>query len=599
MAFIPKQVTQPVAGSDLPFASYAQIVRMLMPLSRKVSFHNAVGDALWISDGIEEPELRAQIEVLLARSTLAHASNVALDHVTSDQPEPVHVFPIRTGGILAGAIVVVFGELAENAAYRQFRTVERLLAPLIEILVHSWGAQSRAKNAAAAAPNTQTVATASVERPDQAASQDQVATADRGEASADAAAPLPLPALLRRVLALATHQLGCAFGTIVVPDRPFTLSHRLSADESDLAVTAAIDAVRTHMLRWMTVRNEPLIINGTAPSGSHFGTYKILALPLRPGNGPLAALLVLFRNRPDRNFVNADVDRLMLTARQIPAAALAELSPESVAAAKTSTPVRTVAQPSDAQAMTMDMRVRAALRDDAFNLYVQNISPLRSDHRPARFEVLLRMRELKAMHAPAAFFAAAEAGRLMPEVDRWVIANLLRTLRENVGVVRSARLEFWVNIAAQSLLSDRFSEFVVAEVCRSGIPADLLVFEVSEANAFGNQQALENFGARLRDIGCRMALDNCREGLGTFGATQRSLVSCVKIDGSVIRNVIDNPRCASLVRDVARHAAARGIETVAECVEAANIHDKLFDIGIDFAQGFHIGQPQPIATLFR
>src|SRR5262249_45015067 len=136
-------------------------------------------------------------------------------------------------------------------------------------------------------------------------------------------------------------------------------------------------------------------------------------------------------------------------------------------------------------------------------------------------------------------------------------------------------------------------------VCRSVIPPGLLVFEVSEATAFEHQQALERFGARLRDVGCRIALDNCREGLGTFAPLHRWPVSCVKIDGSLIRNVNDNPRCASLVRNVARHAAERGIETVAERVEDATIRERLLDLGIDYAQGFHFGEPVPLAAALR
>lgn len=607
MVSIPKQqpTTAGPTAAEMPFASYAQIVRMLTPLARKVSFHNAAGHSLWISDGIEEPELRMHIELLLTRSATAHANRTALEHGSGTEDEPVHVLPIRdAAGRLRGAISIVFSHLPANAAYRQHRTVERLLAPLLEILAHDWRPDPEDAVEPRNSPASQVRSAAQSNMPAApGASPDSAANSDDKDESESAAdikvAPTPLPALLRRTLAAATEQLGCAFGTIVVPNRPFTLSHRISTDESDLAINAAIDAVRMHVLRWMMVRNEPLIINSTSPGRTEFGTYKILALPLRQGGcGPLAALIVLFRSRHDRDFVSADTDSLMLSALAIPDDSLAELARQPVAALPV---LRTVVNPNAPAPpkMTMDMRVRAALRDDTFSLYVQSISPLRKEQRPARFEVLLRMQELKTLHAPSVFFAAAAASSLMPEVDRWVIRNLLRKLRDNAAVVRSGQWEFCINIAAQSLTENRFSEFVIAEVCRSAIPAGLLVFEVSEANAFEHQHALEHLGARLRDVGCRIALDNCREGLGTFGAMNRWTVSCVKIDGSVIRNVLSNSRCASLVRDVARHAAGRGIETVAECVEGANVRDKLLDIGIDYAQGFHYGQPQPITTLFR
>ena len=75
-------------------------------------------------------------------------------------------------------------------------------------------------------------------------------------------------------------------------------------------------------------------------------------------------------------------------------------------------------------------------------------------------------------------------------------------------------------------------------------------------------------------------------------------MSCVKIDGSLIRDVVDNPRSEALVRAVVELAGGIGIETVAECVETADIRGKLLDIGIDYAQGFHLGAPQPIERFF-
>jgi EAL domain-containing protein (putative c-di-GMP-specific phosphodiesterase class I) len=187
----------------------------------------------------------------------------------------------------------------------------------------------------------------------------------------------------------------------------------------------------------------------------------------------------------------------------------------------------------------------------------------------------------------------------MPEVDRWVIRRLLTKLRENAARVRAGQLEFCINVAAQSLTEDRFSEFVVAEVCRSSIPAGLLVFEVSECDALEHQYAFECLGARLRDVGCRIALDNCRAGLTTFGPLHKWPVSCVKIDGSLIRNMASSSRSESVVRAVTQLASNMGIETVAERVEDASLCGKLADIGMDYAQGFHFGQPAPLAQLFR
>lgn len=599
--------------AGVPYASYAQIVRMLLPLTAKVCFYDDRSHALWISDGLEEPELRMHVEILLGRAARDASNAAALDYGSSDHGQPTYVFPIRASGTLLGAMVLVFRDLPANATYRRVETVERLLTPVLEILSHAWHTK-------AAAPIP--VLEPHADKPQPPALDDSLD------------GPTPLPALLRRTLALSTHRLQCAFGALVVVERPFTLTHRASPDESDLAMNAAIESVREPMLKLMQVRTDALIVNGAA-GRDLVAPYKFLVLPLRPTSNRLAALIMLFRPKQDRDFTSADVNELMQIVARLSPSALDELDPAATAttpsarsaissleppradaqlelanpetmptAEASSTALRSAVRPvplvitADA-ALSMDGRIRAALRDGQFDLYAQRISPLRDEGRPARFEVLVRMQDANRLRAPASFFEAAEAATLMPELDRWVIRRLLATLKDHAALVRSGRWEFCINLAAQSLVADRFSEFVVAEVCKSSIPAGLLVFEIAECDALEHQYALEFLGARLRDVGCRIALDNCRAGLATFGPLHKWPVSCVKIDGSLIGKVNSHTRSESVVRAVAQLASSMGIETVAERVESADLCDKLLDLGIDYAQGFHFGQPQPLASVFR
>jgi len=470
---------------------------------------------------------------------------------------------------------------------------------------------------------------------------------------------MPVPALLRKTLSLATELIDCAFGAVVLPERPFTLSQRVSPDESDLAITAAIDNVRGQVLRWLNAHNEPLVVNTAASGRTQQLPYKLLALPVRDSSRQVVALVMLFRNARGKDFVGVDIDELTQIVTRIPSDAIASLVPAPAAVAsaapQNSTPLAKPAQPaamprpvqpqatnpkaprapavlrapvlpvltvseqppvqrpavkpaapristSNASPVvheTMDARVRTALRESAFDLYAQPISSLRESGQSPRFEVLLRMLEAGKLHTPATFFNAAETSKLLPEVDCWVIGALLKTLRKRAVTVRASSLEFSINIAGQSLATDQFSDFIIAEVCRSVIPPGLLVFEISERTALEHEDAMEVLSARLRDVGCRIALDNCRSGLGTLDPMNKWPVSRVKIDGSLIRNIATSQRSASQVRAVAQIAAERGIETVAEGVETQSIHDRLLDLGIDYAQGFHLGRPEPLLNLFQ
>ncbi|HEU4653473.1 MAG TPA: EAL domain-containing protein [Steroidobacteraceae bacterium] len=597
------------ANGAMPFASFAQIVRMLVPPAHRVSFYDAKGRALWINDGVEEPDFRLHLEIILARAIrVSNDESDSSSYSAEDQDEPVFIFPIRDRKRdVLGAIGLVCRNLPASSKYRT-ETVEKLLAPVLEILAHTWDPPA---SSALAIPSPK-----SVQEP----------------ASAPKVDAAPLPAMLRRALALTTQSLDAAFGAIILPNKPFTLSHRASPDESDFAITTAIDNVRAQIVRWMSAKNDPLIVNTAAQSQAHFGGYKFLGVPLRDASGQLAAIVMLYRVRKQPDFSVNDVAIVDEIARQLPPKALTELlaakappPPKPVAnVVKVTAPVPTtkVARPREAAPaspeiskaptasavmvpavtagpVSMDVRVREALRNGAFDLYVQSIEPLRDSERPARFEVLLRLPDADQVRTPRSFMGAARSGYLMPDVDRWVVSELLKKLKQHALSVRTSCWEFCVNIAAQSLAADHFSDFLVAEVCKSAIPAGLLVFEVNEKDATDHEKALHTLAAKLRDVGSRIALDNCRAGLGTLASVRKWPVSCVKIDGSLIRNISTSAQYQSQVRALVDLATSMGVDTVAECVENQSVCSTLLDIGVDYAQGFHLGKPQPLSQLFK
>jgi EAL domain-containing protein (putative c-di-GMP-specific phosphodiesterase class I) len=596
------------ANGSTPFASFAQIIRMVVPPAHRVSFYDAKGRALWISDGVEEPDFRLHLDVVLARAIRAsrdEPESVVYD--SEDQDEPAFIFPIRDRKHqVLGAIGMVCRNLPASSKYRA-ETVEKLLAPVLHILAHAWDASS-----AASAPTATT---------------SQLAT--KLEAA-------PLPAVLRRALALTTQSLDCAFGAIILPNKPFTLSHRSTPDESDLAISTAIDNARAKIVRWMNAKSEPLVINTAAQTQAHFGGYKFLGVPLREPSGQLAAIVMLYRSRKQQDFAPSDVNVVDEIARQLPPKALTELlaantppplkatanvvtvnrpitptsavrppmAPAVVVQTQTQTQTQTkepviIVPAVSAGPVSMDVRVREALRDGTFDLYVQSIEPLRDANRPARFEVLLRLPDANQVYLPRAIMAAARAGYLIPDVDRWVISELLKKLKRHALSVRTSCWEFCINIAAQSLTSEHFSDFLVAEVCKSAIPAGLLVFEVNEKDAANHEQALQSLAVRLRDVGSRLALDNCRAGVGTLASVRKWPVSCVKIDGTLIRNIATSAQYQSQVRTLVDLANSMGVDTVAECVENETVRNALLEIGVDYAQGFHLGKPRPLSELFK
>jgi EAL domain-containing protein (putative c-di-GMP-specific phosphodiesterase class I) len=611
MASQPHDVLSPDAPGyrGLPFLDYAQVVRTLVPLASKIGFYDARGTALWVSDQAAEPELSRHIEALLGRDRPRRGKDRSAVYTAVEQADRIFLFNIDGGeDSPLGAVGIVCRDMA-NSANGSAKTAARLLAPLIDILRDAWALRADGQPRTATAP-------AHERKPPVVAAPAEIDSADD-----DRAPPL---AILRRTLASLTQGLQCSFGSILASNPAFTLSHRVTLEESDLEITAATDNARARLLDAMDEEVSLRIVNDVTPGRSEFSPHKVLAVPLRGESKRPAGLIVLFRNRHIRDFSEADLDSMSEAVpgfeEKIVTALIARTATHKglkVKSQRAATPVsvpapapqsaevgRPTARVVDAPAeehkvISMEERVRAALYEDSFDLFVQRICPLRNTARPARFEVLVRLRDGDTLYTPPSFFGAAQSSQLMARLDEWVIRSLTRTLREHAATVRLGGWEFCVNVARQSLASRGFGEFVVAEVCKSTVPASLLVFELSEDDALGHRDHVESLAARLRDIGCRIALDNCRAGLGTFGSLRDWPVTCLKIDGSVIREIVANTQARSVLRALAELASHRGIETVAECVETEETRAALCEIGVDFAQGFLLENPRPLDSLFR
>lgn len=246
-------------------------------------------------------------------------------------------------------------------------------------------------------------------------------------------------------------------------------------------------------------------------------------------------------------------------------------------------------QPVEAQGfLRRERELRRALEQERLLLYLQPIVDLRRQAM-ARYEVLLRLLgEDGRVMAPGEFLGVAERFGLMPEVDRWVVRRSLELLAR----VR-APLCLEVNLSSQSLSDPGLVSFIAAEVARARVnPADL-IFEITETAAFGNVAQVQRFLEDLRQLGCRFALDDFGVGFCSFGYLKYLPVDVLKIDGAFVRDLPRSEVDRHLVRAIVEMARGLGKETVAEGVEDAAALMLVRELGVDYAQGFHLGRPVP------
>lgn len=237
-------------------------------------------------------------------------------------------------------------------------------------------------------------------------------------------------------------------------------------------------------------------------------------------------------------------------------------------------------------------RITRALEEDRFLLHAQEIVALRLGlPRGRQIELLLRLRdEDGGLVSPQAFLAAAERYSLMPTLDRWVVRTALAKLAGDGGrEVESCT----INLSGQNLTDDGFLNFVMEQINRNGVPPAKLCFEMTETAAVTHLERARDFASTLREAGCHFSLDNFGNGLSSFGYLKSLPVDYLKIDGRLIKDMLEDPMDRAMVDAINRVGHVMSFSTVANFVENREVIEELRRIGVDFAQGFAISRPVP------
>ena len=238
--------------------------------------------------------------------------------------------------------------------------------------------------------------------------------------------------------------------------------------------------------------------------------------------------------------------------------------------------------------------IKKALEEDRFVLYKQSIvasNPFGRENQ--HFEILIRMKDAQGnIIPPGAFLPAAEHYDLIGDIDRWVIQQSFKWLSEKLKTEEV--IDFCsINLSGQSVGNKKLYQFIMNEKEKWGINPKNICFEVTENVAIRHIDQAISFINQLSDEGFLFALDDFGTGMSSFSYLKNLPVDFLKIDGSFIKDILDDPIDRAMVKSINEIGHILGLKTIAEYVENSDIQKELIEMKIDYLQGYGIDKPQP------
>jgi EAL domain-containing protein (putative c-di-GMP-specific phosphodiesterase class I)/GGDEF domain-containing protein len=232
--------------------------------------------------------------------------------------------------------------------------------------------------------------------------------------------------------------------------------------------------------------------------------------------------------------------------------------------------------------------IKSALMENRFRLVQQPVASLQGED-PNMFDVLVRMLDHQGKEVlPAEFMAAAERNDLLKNIDRWVVgASLSFAAQKKPGCL-------FVRLSRDSVLDNGFTEWLKTQLATGAHVPARICFQITESIAEQYMSAALAQLGKLKKMGFRLAMERFGSGRDPLKLLSAVPLDFIKIDGALIQDLASNFETQAAVKKLVDQAIKLKIETIAERVEDANTMAVLWQLGVQFIQGYFVNAPEEV-----
>ncbi len=213
------------------------------------------------------------------------------------------------------------------------------------------------------------------------------------------------------------------------------------------------------------------------------------------------------------------------------------------------------------------------------------------------YEILMAIADENGkLSSPQDFIKSAEQFGYMVQVDQWVVRQVFSWISQMMDEEKDVP-NLAINLSGNSVTDDAFMEFLFEAISEYGVGTSKICFEITETGTINNMVKATDFVNEFKNIGCKFSIDDFGTGLASHSYLRDLPVDYVKIDGTFIKHIHENPKDFAMAKSINDLSHFLGMETIAEFAENDEVIAKLREIGCDYIQGWGVGRPAPLTSL--